>query len=194
MIDPLGGFERLKEFLISYIDTAFRVRHDGLSETRSALLREVGQLATEPFLEPVARYQTVEFDLQDLVSNAIPKGLGEHPLAHYSVAARKAFVDLALSGLFPGVRVSGAETMRHGIHRPYEHQVEMLVRGTRYGMPGIVTSGTGSGKTESFMLPVLAAICGEAVKWPAAANGHCGTPWWREGSTSASVLGFSRSA
>jgi Lhr-like helicase len=183
MIDPLGGFERLKEFLISYIDTAFRVRHDGLSETRSALLREVGQLATEPFLEPVARYQTVEFDLQDLVSNTIPKGLGEHPLAHYSVAARKAFVDLALSGLFPGVRVSGAETMRHGIHRPYEHQVEMLARGTRYGMPGIVTSGTGSGKTESFMLPVLAAICGEAVKWPAAANGHCGTPWWREGST-----------
>ncbi len=194
MIDPLGGFERLKEFLISYIDTAFRVRHEGLAGTRLALLREVGQLATDPFIEPVARYETVAFDLQDLVSDAVPKGLTEHPLGKYGVDARKAFVDLALSGLFPGVSVAGQDTLRHGLYRPYEHQIAMLLRGTRNGMPGIVTSGTGSGKTESFMLPILAAICAEAVKWPAATMGHCGSAWWKNGTTFAAKRSMEASA
>lgn len=33
------------------------------------------------------------------------------------------------------------------------------------GQPGVVTSGTGSGKTESFMLPILAAISKRSAKW-----------------------------
>lgn len=183
MIDPLGGFERLREFLISYIDTAFRIRDQGLSETRLKLLREVGKLATAPFIEPVARYETVDFHLQDLLSAAIPKGLRRHPLEGFGETATKAFVDLALSGLFPGETNTEGPTLRKGVYYPYKHQVEMLDRGTRNGLPGIVTSGTGSGKTESFMLPILAAICREATTWPKAAPGLCGTPWWRDGRT-----------
>jgi Lhr-like helicase len=46
-------------------------------------------------------------------------------------------------------------------------------------MPGIVTSGTGSGKTESFLLPVLAAICPQAVSWQPARDGIMGRRWWQ---------------
>ena len=48
---------------------------------------------------------------------------------------------------------------------PYEHQAEALERTTRYDAAGsgvVVTTGTGSGKTESFLLPVLARLADEA--------------------------------
>ena len=48
----------------------------------------------------------------------------------------------------------------------------MLERGIEPGQPGIVTSGTGSGKTESFMLPILAAMSNEAVNWPKPASNY----------------------
>ena len=57
----------------------------------------------------------------------------------------------------------------------------MLFRGSNRGKPGIVTSGTGSGKTESFMLPVLATLANEAVKWPAPRAGFLQERWWAGG-------------
>ncbi|MCR9216923.1 MAG: DEAD/DEAH box helicase [bacterium] len=45
----------------------------------------------------------------------------------------------------------------------------MLRRGLGDGTPGIVTSGTGSGKTESFLLPILAQLVKEASTWPSGA-------------------------
>jgi DEAD/DEAH box helicase domain-containing protein len=41
----------------------------------------------------------------------------------------------------------------------------------------IVTSGTGSGKTESFLLPVLSRITQEALSWQDQPNPYM---WWRE--------------
>ena len=43
----------------------------------------------------------------------------------------------------------------------YLHQTTML-RESLSGNPCVITSGTGSGKTESFLLPILASICNEA--------------------------------
>ena len=58
----------------------------------------------------------------------------------------------------------------------------MLRRGIRPGHPGIVTSGTGSGKTESFMLPVFAQIANEAVRWPTPHPDYLQSTWWRDSS------------
>jgi len=68
--------------------------------------------------------------------------------------ARQAFVELALSGLFPGGIGDGPSLKRRSLFKPYAHQLDMLARGIAPGKPGIVTSGTGSGKTEAFMLPI----------------------------------------
>ncbi len=86
-------------------------------------------------------------------------------------------MELALSGLFDRDRSSRAIK---GAYAPYLHQVEMLEKGSRDGTPGIVTSGTGSGKTESFMLPILAQLAREATSWPAPLQG-LDDDWLKEG-------------
>jgi Lhr-like helicase len=177
MLDPLGGFERIRDLYISYLDTAFRVRRKDLTTGRQALLRTSGALATAPFIEPVLRYQTHDCALEDLIGD-----FSGNPLAALSKAGRRAFAELALSGLFPG-KAGDAELMRRSRFKPYIHQIEMLGRGVQRGHPGIVTSGTGSGKTESFMLPILATIAEEATRWPAPKDGYLGGTWWRDSPT-----------
>jgi hypothetical protein len=178
MIDPIGGHERLREFFISYLDTAFRIRDGSLAEARRELLRASGTLAASPFLEPVTRYRSCGYRLEALVE--MDKG---NPIGHLPVEARAAFVELVLSGLFPGIDTNSGSVRRASPPKvePYTHQMDMLRRGTRAGSPGIVTSGTGSGKTESFMLPVLATIAAEAVRWPAPKADYLRGRWWKEG-------------
>ena len=176
MLDPIGGFERLREFFLSYLDTAFRIRDDDLAEQRRQLLRSPGSLATIPFIEPVPRYLTAPFKLEDLIDQR-----PDNPLAGFDKESRRAFVEVALSGMFPGV-AGDARLLRKSPEwlKPYSHQIEMLRRGVVSGSPGIVTSGTGSGKTESFMLPILAALSREATTWPAPAPNFLCSSWWED--------------
>ncbi len=173
MLDPLGGFERLRELYISYLDTAFRVRRPELADRRRELLRSAGTLATPPFIEPVARYRSAPQALADFVEDS-----DGNPLSSFSKDARRAFAELAVSGLFPG-KAGDEHVSRRELFKPYQHQVDMLRRGVKAGRPGIVTSGTGSGKTESFMLPIMAAMAAEAVRWPAPGVGYLQGEWWR---------------
>lgn len=175
MIDPIGGFERLRDFFLTYLDTAYRIRHSGLSETRRQLLREPGTLAAEPYLEPVPRYQTCEYSLERLLDDWTG-----NPIGDLAPSTRAAFVEIVLSGLFPGRDVEGKRIARESLFKPYEHQMAMLERGLRPGHPAIVTSGTGSGKTESFMLPALAAIVNEATKWPKPPSDYLKGRWWKD--------------
>lgn len=172
MLDPIGGFERIKDFFISYIETAFRISNDRTANGRRELLESDGALATVPFIEPVPRYRQYADPLEKVIDD--PR------LSHLSKKGRAAFVELALSGLFEGKDADGA-IKRRSTYNPYIHQVEMLFRGAKSGHPGIVTSGTGSGKTESFMLPILATIANEAVKWPAPGPGFLQEKWWAGG-------------
>ena len=172
VLDPIGGFERIKDFFISYVETAFRISNQDVAAGRRELLEGDGALATAPFIEPVPRYRQYDDPLEKVIDD--PR------LAHLSQQGREAFVELALSGLFDGKDSKGA-VKRASKYNPYIHQVEMLFRGSRPGHPGIVTSGTGSGKTESFMLPILATIANEAVKWPAPRPGFLQERWWAGG-------------
>lgn len=176
MLDPLGGFERIRELFISYVDTAFRIRDEAIADERRELLRRSGTLANAPFLEPVPRYASAPGALETLAEPT-----PGDPLGDMTTAARRAFVELALSGLFPGKDSGDPELRRKSAFNPYLHQWEMLARGTRPGEPGIVTSGTGSGKTESFMLPILATIASEAVRWSAPKPSYPGSDWYECG-------------
>lgn len=177
MLDPMGGFARMRDFVISYLETAFRIRDSQVAEARRMLFRANGTLAIEPLLEPVPKYETVKSKIEDLMEAG-----ADDPLADFPREARRAFIELVLSGLFPG-KPSGRKDLRLSSQfSPYVHQWEMLRRGTRSGSPGIVTSGTGSGKTEAFMLPVLATLAAEAVRWPAPRKPLRGSNWFENGS------------
>jgi DEAD/DEAH box helicase domain-containing protein len=162
MFDPVGGFQRIRDLYITYLETAFRIGNEAVSRERRALLETPGELCTAPFLEPLPRYKSVDWGLRELEAQG-------HLLPQFTPEARRAFIRLVSSGLFDS-----------GDVRLYSHQATMLERGVRSGQPGIVTSGTGSGKTESFLLPVLAQIVREAKTWERPSDGYLQRAWWHD--------------
>lgn len=172
MYDPIGSFERMRDFFVSYLDTAFKIRSPEVAEARRQLLATTGKMCAEVMIEPVLRYRPAAHRLEDLVDSGTT-------LEEFSHEARVAFVELAGSGLFDGEAVEGRAWRRRPQFAPYEHQARMLERGVRTGRPGVVTSGTGSGKTESFLLPILAQISREAVNWPAPVGVLGMENWWQ---------------
>ncbi len=179
MQDPIGSFLSIRELYLSYLDTAFRIRDERIAKERRDLLRLPGNLCTEPLIEPIPRYLTSDLEFHDLVDESGPDAI----LASLPHKARLAFVDLVLAGLIPS-REKGVndktQINRIGRFRPYTHQVEMMRRGIQAGLPGIVTSGTGSGKTESFLLPLLARISNEAVDWEKPDDNFLRKRWWHD--------------
>ena len=179
MQDPIGAFERIRELYISYLDTAFRIGDESVAKERRLLLRRPGTLCAPLLVEPIPRYKTSDMGFEKMLLEGNPQGV----LAGLDDDVRRTFVDLALAGLFPSRprNVSDGDWPLDRIPRfkPYLHQVEMLRRGIRAGTPGIVTSGTGSGKTESFLLPLFARIVQEAVTWPRPRDEFLGRRWWQ---------------
>jgi Lhr-like helicase len=158
MKDPIGSFERIRDSFILYIKTAFGTQYPGLERERERLLRKVGTFYQEPWIEPLPRYSEVEKEFGKLGTSDLPsidqKSLND-------------FKSLAVCGLIPNSE-----------RKLYTHQLEMLQRVTN-GQNAVVTSGTGSGKTEAFLLPLFAYLANESRTWPAA-----GSPlphqddWW----------------
>ena len=176
MQDPIGGFERIRDLYITYTETAFRIRDSGVTKERRTLLESPGTLCTEPLLEPIPRYEA-DYKIESLVHDS-----PEDPrLPGFSPQERRAFVDLTLSGLLDSEKtVDGKPRSRVSAFEIYKHQAQMLKRGSQEGHPGIVTSGTGSGKTESFLLPIFAQIAKEAVGWPSPAPEFLEHRWWQQ--------------
>lgn len=188
MRNPFRAFASLRDFYVTYLETAFRIRHETVQVARRRLLEAPGTLCTAPFIEPVPRYlgpdELVRID--ELAEG--PKALRWLP--GFTEKERHLFVRLAMAGLIPAEidREIGRLRGRFGLYR---HQVEMLRRGVHDSQPGVVTSGTGSGKTEAFMLPVMASIAREAKRWPRA-NFSAWRPWWHTASDKPQQLRFMR--
>ena len=156
MIDPVGAYQRIADSLVSYIETAFSTRYPSLEDDRRRLLSAPGALSQEPWIEPLPRYESSGKTVEQLSLEDLP-GL--------SASSAQDFKGLARCGL-----VGGFE-----LHR---HQVEMLTKALS-GQRCVITAGTGSGKTESFLLPLLAYLVHESSFWsaPGAADPHL-NDWW----------------
>ncbi|MCA9128763.1 MAG: DEAD/DEAH box helicase [Planctomycetales bacterium] len=147
MKDPIGAFERLQDGIKRYITSAFGTDSQSFEEERKALLDKPGVLFQEAFVEPLPAYSSGK-RLRDLNSE---------DLGGMTAAGVAAFVSVAESGLFQGE------------HSLYVHQERML-KAALSGKHAVVVTGTGSGKTESFLLPIMASIIREATAPGAAWN------------------------
>lgn len=176
MADPLSDFEKIRDFYITYLETAFRIGSPEIQERRRELLERFDTLCTEPLFEPVPRYETQGLRLDQLVEDG---PAGRQYLPGFTHEERERFVRLALAGLLPSENGAATDKMPRGRFHLYSHQLEMLERGVD-GKPGIVTSGTGSGKTEAFLLPILASISKEAAEWPDSPDLNPAPAWWRD--------------
>ncbi len=157
MIDPIGSFQEVREKLLLYIRTAFATQFPAVEEERERLLRTQGTLYREPWIEPLGKYVDVK-PIRDLDAADAP-GLTTQELQDLK--------DLALCGLV-------------GDYNLFAHQLTMLRNGLR-GPKAVVTAGTGSGKTESFLLPLMAYLVKESARWsaPGQPAAHWGD-WWTD--------------
>jgi DEAD/DEAH box helicase domain-containing protein len=158
MRDPIGAFDRIRDNLLLYIQTAFGTQFPEVEKERERRLRESGALCQDPWIEPLPSYQKDRV-INELQVSDTP-GLTQDTL--------RDFQDLALCGLV-------------GNFPLYSHQTEMLRRGLS-AQNVVVTSGTGSGKTESFLLPLFAYLANESQTWstPRPQNPLSNT-WWESG-------------
>ena len=158
--DPLTLRDDLTSTYIRYIDTAYWLRDRHLMDERRALLQEPGLLSSECLLEPVLPYAATE----DLLDVAAAAGINESTAAAVGDALFGSFVK---SGEQIKLRRHQAEAVTHHFRD-----------GEAAGRNVVVTSGTGSGKTEKLLLPVLLRIAEESRRWEDQAPV---APWWRAG-------------
>jgi Lhr-like helicase len=141
-LTPSRAYDHIRESFTQYIETAYKIAHPLVFEERGKMLRRPGTLAQSPFIEATPSFPTGSklVDLEHQHHTFIPSGL--------------------------------AELVRHGIPVDrfplYSHQEEALLAANSPDKPNLlVATGTGSGKTESFLLPILTDILREAQTWQA---------------------------
>lgn len=158
MENPIQAHENIKDAIRRYIKSAFKTDSQSFEQERETLLKTDGVLFQDAYVEPIPAYASGKY-LTDLDSEDLP-GLG---------SAANAFKSVVGAGLFDGP------------YPLYLHQQEMLKKALadndKGGKHCVVVTGTGSGKTEAFLLPVFARIIKEAGnEWPAVAGSANGWP------------------
>ena len=154
LLDPIKSYEEIRDNYILYLKTAFGTRFrehiadsQSFEEEREQLLLKDQVLSREPWIEPIPSYKKFQnIDGKDMTITDIPAE--SLPGMNDSTAAL--FKDFIKTGLMS--------------YPLYLHQYNML-RQSLEGDDCVITSGTGSGKTESFLLPLFADLFKEAAHW-----------------------------
>ncbi len=143
--NPLRLAADLRDAYLRYFDTAFWLDDENLMKERRRLLEAPGALVGSVLLEPLVPYPNVveyyEVTRGCGIDDAIARGVAE--------------------AVFPGVAAHDLKLRSHqaaAIRRSLAH-------GNTPGRNVVVTSGTGSGKTESFLLPLLLRLASERESW-----------------------------
>lgn len=158
--NPMSVYRDLQDAYLRYVDTTYWLRYPDLMEERRDLLSRPGRLFTEFHLEPIAQYEA-NTNLNEL---CISEGIPFDSSLMVGEALFRQFTPAALP-----IRIR-------------EHQADALrahfLPGTSHGRNPVITSGTGSGKTESFLLPILSRIVNESLRdsWP---TNESPFQWWR---------------
>ena len=151
MHDLIGAYQRLNRVYRQYIESAFPLRYSGIAEERGAMLESSDVLSQPPLLEPTPVYPSSGLNLS---------GAGAKLPSEYA--------DLR----FLAQELMGADT------ELYRHQWNSLKTVLQDGKDLVVTTGTGSGKTECFLLPVLAELARESASWRPSPKPPAGGKWW----------------
>ena len=142
MLTIQQSIEQLHGALRDYIEATYHISAKSLIARRKALLDRPGVIHQVPYLESTPRYETGERFSE---------------MTGLSPAALEAY--LAVSN-------QQGELPRLIYDPPYRHQSEAIRGSLIDGRNLIVMTGTGSGKTESFLLPILGKLAREASNSP----------------------------
>ncbi|HEU5380375.1 MAG TPA: DEAD/DEAH box helicase, partial [Ktedonobacteraceae bacterium] len=151
MHDLVGAYERVNRLYQLYIKSAFPLRSQVLSDERDNLLRQPEVLSQPPLVETVPVYSPAGVNLSSAAAGLPAEFAGLAPLAQK---------------LFPLNR------------ELYQHQWDSLREVLSNHKDLVVTTGTGSGKTECFLLPLLGQLARESATWEKAGSPAPNRQWW----------------
>ncbi len=158
MRNPIKAFEEIRDNFKLYVQTRFATQFPSFEKERAEILDKEGLFYQKPYIELIQKYKGSNKTISDLT---------EKDLEGFSPNQVKAFQAFAHSGFLK-------EDMEL-----YQHQYEMLTKSLK-GQNTVITSGTGSGKTESFLLPLFASLVKESFTWekPDKPDIHL-NDWWK---------------
>ncbi len=163
MNNPLALFRNLRDLYLRYLDSPFDLRYADLVRERRELLNRDGFLWRWPLIEPVPAYPRSGVTFRGVAHELFDNLWGE-PFTEQ-------LADLVEPTLFTDPRT-------RELWQPYLHQREVFRQSVVEGRDVVITTGTGSGKTECFLVPLIASLARESVAWgvPLARNPHW--DWW----------------
>lgn len=149
-LDILETFDHLRESYFRYYDTPFGLSDKSLERERRDILDRDNGVYREPFIELRPEYESTRRSLAE--STRLASAAEELP-------------EFASTGLIPSDRPL------------YTHQEESLISAVGKRRNVVVTAGTGAGKTEAFLLPLLSNLLTESRSWTG--SGAAAEPWWQ---------------
>ena len=148
MIDPFDIYDQLRESYIRYIETSFKFNSPSIEQEpvlereRRELLQKRGLIYQKPLFEPILRPKSSEKTLSQVCADL---GISED-VSEFLAAGGE-------DGLAPRTR------------KLYDHQVKAISASLIDKRDVVVTTGTGSGKTECFLLPIFSQLIEESKDW-----------------------------
>ncbi len=149
--DPIGAFEKIKENYVRYFKTMYRFENVELNAKKDEELLKDDNLLKEPLFEILPEYVTASIkgeEIDDLVDLSDKFAVGFDQNKEYAFDFLSKFIKTGLIS-----------------YKPYQHQVEMFEKAFINKNNTVITSGTGSGKTESFLFPLFGQLYKEAKTW-----------------------------
>ncbi|RUO53489.1 DEAD/DEAH box helicase [Pseudidiomarina homiensis] len=151
---PIDVLSYIKDAYHKYYNTAFRMKDSEVMNEREKLLESPGMTAQDLLIEAVFAYPSV-CSISDVVREV---GLSE---------------DVAI--LLARMLFDAEPEFKLRLHQK-QSVVTSLAENNALTRNVVVTSGTGSGKTESFLAPIFARLISERIDYPHSPINR----WWRE--------------
>lgn len=162
MSNPFVLSETLNDIYLRYLDSPFALRHPDLTSERRQILSVDGRISRHLLVEPVPAYERTQMNIQSACHTLLA---GSH--------SPQQIQDIA-------------DFMSQGLFRPswtlFRHQWEAFEESYVHGRDVVISTGTGSGKTECFLLPIIASLVRESadpLTWTAPNARHPRWNWWQ---------------
>ena len=141
MNDPIKIYNQIRDSYYKYIGSGLPFFRHEYNLERNKLICEPGTISQPSIIEIVPKYKEKATLNEFCLTEGVNSELNE-------------FVQC---GLF--------SQSDHNERKLYEHQYEALKEAHIYRKNLVVTTGTGSGKTECFLLPIIADLIKESKNW-----------------------------
>lgn len=165
MNNAVALFDSIREMYLRYLESPFDLRYSSLVDERRKLLDVDGRIYREPLIETVPQYLSCGQSIDQMAEELLKPIWSPGQIRDFS-----GFVGLDLFPLLPSPQARD----------PYLHQKSVFEESVVRGNDVVVTTGTGSGKTECFLLPIIAALIRESTRWPAVPARPPGWDWWNQ--------------